>query len=263
MEQKVLMRPVETRKPATHEFLGIPFLSLSLADTVSAIHEAINRRTFSFLVTLNTYGLVLSLKDPEFRDVLLKADIITPDGGGILLGAKLLGIPIHERVSGIDLISEICKLCIKENYSVFLLGGKEEHIQLAKQNLEKDFPELRISGIRNGYFADRDEPEITGMINEAKPDILLVGFGMPKQEKWMHKHREALSVPFCMGVGGSFDVLSGKLNRAPVWMQNAGLEWLYRVLQEPKRLPRLWVIPYYFYVLFTEKMRRTVLKKEF
>lgn len=262
MEQKVLMRPVETRKPETHEFFGIPFLSLTLSDTVRVIHETINQRTFSFLVTLNTYGLVLSLKDAEFRDVLLNADIITPDGGGILLGARLLGIPIHERVSGIDLIAEICKLCVEENYSLFLLGGKEEHVQLAKQNLERDFHGLRISGVRNGYFSDKDEPDVIRMINEAKTDILLVGFGMPKQEKWMHTRREALSVPFCMGVGGSFDVLSGQLNRAPLWMQNAGLEWLYRVLQEPKRLPRLWVIPYYFYVIFVEKIRRVFLKKE-
>lgn len=247
---------------SVRSFLSEKIQPRSLKDTVDVLHESIKQRKPAFVVTLNTYGLMLSLKDPEFFNVLEHAHLITPDGGGILFGAKFLGIPLKERVSGIDLIAEICKLCVKENYSLFLLGGKEEALRGAKENLEKDFPGLKITGAQNGYFTKEEEKNIVGKIAMLKPDILLVGFGMPKQEKWIHEHLQTLQVPVCAGIGGSFDVISGQLNRAPAWMQNAGLEWLYRVLQEPKRIPRLWVIPYFFCVLFAEKLKMIFLRKE-
>lgn len=241
---------------SVHSFLSRKILHLSLDETIKELHEQIKRKHFSFVVTLNTYGLMLSFRDNEFYDILNHADVITPDGNGILLGARLLGVPLKERVCGIDLIYEICKLCVKENYSLFLLGGKEESARGAKENLEKDFPGLRITGIQNGYFSSEEEDVIIRTINTLKPDVLLVGLGMPKQEKWIYSHRRGLqSIPLCMGIGGSFDVLSGKLHRAPLWVQNAGIEWLYRVLQEPKRIPRLWVIPYFLCAVVIEKFK--------
>lgn len=243
-------------------FLKQKILPLSLAETLNVLHENLKQKKFAFVVTLNTYGLMLSLMDSEFYDILQHAYLITPDGGGILFGARFLGIPLKERVNGIDLIHEICKLCVKENYCLFLLGGKDDSVKGAKENLEKDFPGLRIAGTQNGYFSADEEGGVLRKINALKPDILLVGFGMPKQEKWIDKHAGNLQVSLCMGIGGSFDVLSGQLRRAPLWMQKTGIEWLYRVIQEPKRIPRLWVIPYFFYVLLVEKLKMIFSRKE-
>ena len=170
--------------------------------------------------------------------------------------ARVLGLPVTERVSGVDLMERICERAAERKYSVYLLGARPGVAGAAAQALEARCPGLRIVGAHHGYFTPEQEPEVVTAIAQAQPDILFVAFGAPKQEKWIRQHLAELQVPVAIGVGGSFDVFAGRVRRAPRWMQRAGLEWLHRVLREPSRLPRVWALPRLVWMTLREALRR-------
>ena len=185
---------------------------------------------------LNVAKLVQSRRDPHLMQALDEADIVHIDGAGIALGGRFLGYNFPPRRAGIDLMMDLLRCCVELDKSVFLLGAKEESVTAAMTAMQRAVQGLRIAGYRNGYFSAADEAGIVDQIRASGASLLLLGMSSPKKELFLHRHKHALAVPVAMGVGGAFDVLSGVVKRAPGWMQKYALEWLFRLLQEPRRL---------------------------
>ncbi|RXG63132.1 WecB/TagA/CpsF family glycosyltransferase [Candidatus Atribacteria bacterium 1244-E10-H5-B2] len=239
--------------------------------TIQKIEEFIVSKKPHQIVTPDTLAVLLARKDPEYHAILKSADLVTPDGAGILWAATTLNYPLPERVTGIDIIHNICRLAAKKSYSLYLLGSYPGVASEAAKNLTKKYPGIKIVGTHHGYFGNEDsqncedvkndnsdrnkkEEEISAEIKEKRPDILLVGMGVPKQEKWICKNLDKLDVPVCMGVGGSFDVLSGRIPRAPLWMQRHGMEWIYRSIKQPNRVFQVFALFYFIWLVILGKL---------
>jgi N-acetylglucosaminyldiphosphoundecaprenol N-acetyl-beta-D-mannosaminyltransferase len=219
--------------------LGVPFDNVTMHEAVELIEEKIEERGFHQVATANVDFVVHAMRDRELQEVLCSCDLIVPDGMPIVWASRLMGCRLKERVSGIDMVPRLAELAARRGYGMFLLGASERSSQAAAAVLKERFPRLRIVGRYCPPVADlaeMDHEEILRRIERAQPDILLVAMGHPKQERWLAMHRHRLRVPVCMGVGASLDFLGGAVSRAPVWMQQAGFEWLYRAAQEPRRL---------------------------
>ena len=219
--------------------LGIPFNNVTMDETVALIEEQIREGGFHQVATANVDFLKNAMHDKHLRDILCSCDMIVPDGMPVVWMSRLIGTPLKERVSGIDLVERLADVSSRRGYGIFLLGAGESHSQRAAKVLKQRFPDLRIVGRYSPPpqpLEKMDHEDILRRIEEARPDILLVAFGNPKQEQWIAMHRDRLKVPVCIGVGGTLDSLSGTKPRAPRWMQRSGLEWLHRTLQEPQRL---------------------------
>ncbi|GGG93346.1 WecB/TagA/CpsF family glycosyltransferase [Silvibacterium dinghuense] len=228
-----------TTHPATVAVLGVPFHNVTMDETVAYVDEKIRSRGFHQIATANLDFLIHSVRDPEMQEILCTCDLVIPDGMPILWGAKLLGSSLKQRVCGVDLVPRLAELCAREDYSMFFLGASEANSARAAEKLKERFPGLRIAGRYSPPVAPLEKmnhEDILRRIERASPDILLVAMGNPKQEKWLAMHRHRLNVPVCIGVGGSIDFIAGAVRRAPRWMQKTGLEWLFRMLQEPGRL---------------------------
>lgn len=222
---------------------GIPFSKMSMNETVEYLTERIEANVQTHVITANPIMVMTATENKAYKDMMLQSDLIVPDGSGIVWAAKKFGDAVAERVTGFDLLHELMKCGEEHHWKVYLLGTSQEVIQAAADALQLQYPQVRIVGYRNGYFkADQDE-EVVNEIASLQPHLLFVARGADTQEPWIVKYRKQLQVPFIMGVGGSFDVISGKLKRAPIWMQKLRLEWLFRLIQEPKRLPRMMVLP--------------------
>ncbi|MGC8971559.1 MAG: WecB/TagA/CpsF family glycosyltransferase [bacterium] len=232
---------------------GLKINNVNREEALRYIEGFFGEERFHYIVTLNPEGVVIAQKNRQFSSVINEADLVVADGSWLVRAARFLGEDIKERVAGIDLLLEILKLCEDRGFSVYLLGAKEEVISSAKKRLEKILPGIRILGIHNGYFNAEEEKKIVEEIKSLKPDFLVVGLGMPKQEIWMSQHRD-LPVKVAIGVGGSFDVISGNIPRAPYWMQTMGLEWFYRILKDPKRIKRISFIPRFFLLVLKVKL---------
>jgi N-acetylglucosaminyldiphosphoundecaprenol N-acetyl-beta-D-mannosaminyltransferase len=232
---------------------GIPVDSLDMKTAVSRIEQFVRERTPRMVVTPDSSTIATAQEDAELREILQTADLVTPDGMGVVWMGRILGLGISERLSGIDLVEQVCALAAKRQYSVYLLGASEGVADEAARRLKNRFQGLRIAGTCHGYFSQGEEPAVIARVKESKADILLVAFGIPKQEKWIRRHLEELGVPVTIGVGGSLDVLSGRVKRAPVWVQRAGLEWLYRTVQYPRRLPRLLAVARFMWMGLSRK----------
>jgi len=240
-------------------------------ETIQKIEEFIISKKPHQIVTPDTLAILRSRKDPEYHAILKSADLVTPDGAGILWATTTLNYPLPERVTGIDVIHNLCQLATNKGYSLYLLGSYPGVASETALNLTKKYPGIKIAGTHHGYFSYEDsqngkdiksgnsvrnkkEEEIITEIKENKPDILLVGMGVPKQEKWINKNLEKLGVPVCIGVGGSFDVLSGRIPRAPLWMQKHGMEWVYRSIKQPNRIFRVLTLFYFIWLVIVEKI---------
>jgi N-acetylglucosaminyldiphosphoundecaprenol N-acetyl-beta-D-mannosaminyltransferase len=190
------------------------------------------------VITVNPEAVENARRDAEFARVLREADLLVADGAGIVWASRRLGMPVPERVAGIDLLLRLSAVAASHGYGVYLLGARPGVASNAAHALAAQYPGLRIAGTMHGYFQPSEEAGVLAGIRRASPHVLFVGTGSPRQEKWMARHREALNVPVAMGVGGSFDVLSGEVRRAPLWMRSSGLEWLYRLGTQPARWRR-------------------------
>ena len=222
--------------------LGTPIDILNTAEVLARMEQFIVERGFHQAATANTDFLSNALADPELQAVLQAADLVTPDGMPVVWASRLLGAPLPERVTGADIVPLLAERAALRGWRLYLLGSQPEIARLARARLEADYPGIRIVGCLSPPtvpLEEMDDASILADIERARPDILLVAFGNPKQEKWISRHRNDLRrVSLCMGVGGTFDFLASHTRRAPVWMQRRGLEWLFRLMQEPGRLWR-------------------------
>jgi len=193
-------------------------------------------------VALNVAKLIAVQSNKELREDVLNADIVGADGAGIVLAGRLMGLPIPERVAGVDVMMESLSLCEQSNFRPYFLGATEAVLRAAVAEALRRWPKLVFAGYHHGYFTRADEPSIVQAIVASKADCLFVGMPSPIKERFCHAHRDRLQVPFIMGVGGSFDILGGKIRRAPIMLQRIGLEWVYRLLQEPSRMWRRYLV---------------------
>lgn len=227
--------------PAQIELFGIRMHPWTMDQTISEIDRRMTYRDFTQHVVVNVAKLVNMQSDSELKLAVLACDIINIDGMGVVLGCRFLGENIPERVAGIDLFYELLKYAEKCGHSVFFLGAKEEVVELAVLNLKKLYPQLCIAGFHHGYFWD-DEYAVVEKIQKSGASMLFVAITSPKKERFINHWRDQLGVKFAMGVGGTFDIVAGITKRAPLWMQKSGLEWLYRVIQEPRRMWKRYLV---------------------
>lgn len=227
---------------------------LNMKQSVERVRELISDHSQpSLVVTPNSEMLALAAEDRELARILNSADLATADGIGVVIASKILGEPLEERVAGFDLISSLFREMAEENINFYFLGGKPGVVDRAATNLKKDYPALTISGYHHGYLDRENQQQVIAEINQKNVDLLLVGMGVPLQEKFLDNNLKKLNVGAAITVGGSFDVLAGEVERAPLWMQKAALEWFYRLLQEPSRFGRMLALPKFIYLVIKSK----------
>lgn len=232
------------------DILGAKISDLDMVETVCALAAYIDvgrqqnsaEPLLHHIVTLNAEILYKAQDDPRLMDIINRAALVTPDGSGIVLAARELCGREIERVTGIDLMQELCRRAPSCGWSVYLLGAAPGVAEAAAHNLQEQYG-VNVCGWHDGYFKPDGLAWVLGEINGKKPDILFVGLGAPKQEFWIDDNRDRLRVPLVIGVGGCFDVLSGNLKRAPLVFQRLGIEWLWRLIKEPWRIKRMMALP--------------------
>ena len=225
------------------EILGVNVNSLTMAQAVEAVQQFIAEKKVALVATANAEMLMRATQDEELKDILNQADLVVPDGAGTVWAAGHLGEPMPERVAGFDLAQELMREAPARGDRIYFFGSAPGVADKAKAEAEELYPGMQVVGTRNGFFTEPDEPGIIAEIKAARPDILLAALGVPKQEKWLKKHMQELQVPVSIGVGGTLDVMAGVMERAPLWMQKAKLEWLFRGLKQPSRAGRLLALP--------------------
>ena len=218
------------------DLLGCSVDVLTMTEMVERAKAAMRSRTRLQHVAMNVAKFVNMRSDAVLRDDVQGSDLIGIDGMGILWALRLFGIPAKERVTGIDLFCELLKLCAEEGFRPFLLGATPSVLQRAADVIAAKFPSIRLAGLRDGYFHPEEEGKVVEQIIKSKADCLFIAMPTPRKERFLAAYRDHLGVPFIMGVGGSLDVIAGQVPRAPRNMQSMGLEWLYRVYQEPRRM---------------------------
>ena len=229
--------------------------AISMEETVEIIEKIIEEKVPTQHVVINASKVNLMEEDLILREIVNSCKLINADGASIVWAAKKLGVPLKERVTGIDLFMRLIELCPKKGYRVYLFGAREEVVVKVKNIFEEKYPGIQIVGYRNGYFTEADEPEIIHDMETSKADIMFVAFSSPKKEYWVNKYLNDIKIPFVMGVGGSFDIVAGVTERAPLWMQNHGLEWFYRFIQEPRRMWKRYIIGNAKFVKLTYKTK--------
>jgi N-acetylglucosaminyldiphosphoundecaprenol N-acetyl-beta-D-mannosaminyltransferase len=219
------------------QILGVDVSITSYDQLEQDILHDIDNNKKSFIVAINPEKLRMARLNSSFKELLNSATYNIPDGSGIIMISKLRKGKIRTRVTGIDLMMRICRLAAEHNKSIFMYGGKPEVLEQAKEKLQSQIPTLKIAGAINGY--EKDQEKIKEEINKSGADIIFVALGSPKQELWIWEHMNDLCPKIFQGVGGSFDVLSGQVLRAPLWMQKISLEWFYRLIKQPWRFKRI------------------------
>ena len=222
---------------------------------LKTIEAYIKTHKLHTVVFLNPYIALEANNNPEVMDYINSSNMVVADGAGILIGARLLGSRISGRITGTDSMFSLAGLCANNGYGIYLLGSFPEVVSKATDALLAKFPNLKIVGKRDGYFATNEEDLIVDEINKNGPDILFVCLGVPKQELWIKKHKARLNVPVIIGNGAALDFLAGRFKRAPEWAQIIGLEWFFRLIQEPKRLWRRYLIGNILFIFLIIKQR--------
>lgn len=217
-----------------------------MQEAIGAIGVLTEQRKHAYAVTPNVDHIVKVQTDPEFAGIYRNASLVLPDGKPLLWAAKFLGTPLKEKISGSDLFPELCEVATERGHKLFFLGGRPGAALKAAEVLKNKYPNIQIVGVNSPSFGFEDDKaenaRIIKMIKDAKPDILFVGLGAPKQEKWIYRHYKEFNVPMSIGIGVTFEFVSGMVKRAPLWMQKAGLEWFWRLMMEPKRLWKRYLV---------------------
>lgn len=244
---------MQIKKPV--KILGVPVHPLTMNESVAVLEEKLQKKEQAFVVTANAEIIMMCQQDKEYNNIVSEqADLVLPDGAGAVWAGRYLGNEVPERVAGFDLYNQLLKLSADKGYKVYFFGGAPGVAEAAKNKAEELYPGVQIVGCRNGYFNETEEEAIIKEINDAAPDMLFVALGAPKQEKWLVKYRKQLKPRVLMGIGGSFDVLAGKMERAPKWMQEASLEWAFRLYKQPSRFMRMLALPkFVLKVIFCKK----------
>ncbi|MGE5416738.1 MAG: WecB/TagA/CpsF family glycosyltransferase [Acidobacteriota bacterium] len=225
------------------EVLGCRVDVVDMTQAMQSVETAIVNRTPLNIVTLNAEMIYQAQASKDLMRLYAQAGLVTPDGIGTVWALRRQGHEVKERVTGIDLSDRIIQLAALQNWGIYLLGGQPGVADIATNVLRENNPGLRIVGTHHGFFSENDDKVIVEQIRQAQPDVLLVALGAPKQDYWIEKYLADLEVPVCIGVGGSLDVWSGNVKRAPAFWRRSGLEWLYRLVSEPSRIKRQIVLP--------------------
>lgn len=232
--------------------LGVPFSTRGFAETVTDLVARIEAGKRTHVITANPEIVMVSRENSAFRSILEQAYVV-PDGIGIVYAAKWLSLPITERVTGVELLEGLMEAADERAWKIYLLGAAPDVNEAAADQLAKRYPRANIIGRRHGFFDQKDERMIVSEIAELKPDLLFVALGAPRQDIWISTHWDKLQVPLAIGLGGSLDVISGKVKRAPELWQRMHLEWLYRLLSQPSRWKRQLAIPRFVFTVWREK----------
>ena len=229
--------------PNKVDILGVNVDAMTMSESVAQIETYMAGEEPVMIATANAEMIMRATQDEELRDILNRAAIVTADGAGTVWAARHLGYEMPERVAGYDLAQQLMKNSVQQGQRIYFFGSAPGVAEKAKAKAEQLYPGIQIVGTRDGYFTEADEPAIIEDIKAKRPHLLLVALGVPKQEKWLAKHQAELGVPVAIGVGGTLDVMAGVMKRAPLWMQKAKLEWLFRGMLQPKRAGRLLALP--------------------
>jgi N-acetylglucosaminyldiphosphoundecaprenol N-acetyl-beta-D-mannosaminyltransferase len=229
--------------------LGCPITKMGLDDFVSSAEQFIRSKAPHYIAMMNVAKLVKMRSDKDLAQSILAADLIGADGVPLVWVSRLFGTPLPGRVNGTDLMYRLLERASEKGYRVFFFGGKVAVLQRVLEIVRQEYPGVKIAGSQHGYFAPAEELTIANKIRAASPDILLIAFGTPKKELWVKRYLSVMQVPVIHGVGGSFDVMAGVVRRAPSWMQRGGLEWFFRLLQEPGRMWRRYLVTNILFVL--------------
>jgi N-acetylglucosaminyldiphosphoundecaprenol N-acetyl-beta-D-mannosaminyltransferase len=235
--------------------LDVPISKVNNQQALALLTEFVRSGEPHLVVTADASGVVTAARDAEFRAVVEGADLVTPDSTGILWAARRLGRPLPERVSGVDLAERLCELAGQFGWGVFFYGAAPGVADEAARVMHSRFPGLRVAGTAHGFLNEREQAALEARICESRPEILFVAMGIPRQEKWIWSRMTRLAVPVSMGVGGTFDVFAGRVNRAPIWMQRHGMEWLYRLWKNPRKISKVATLPR-FVLLVLSRGRR-------
>ena len=236
--------------------------NINFKESLKFIEELIHSRKSTFIVTPNIDHIIKLQRDTEFREVYRHADLVLADGVPLLWAASFLGTPLKEKISGSDLFPKLCEAAAQKGWRLFFMGGREGAADKAAEVLTQRYPGLNVVGTYCPPFGfekdDAENKKILGLIRAVKPDILFVGLGAPKQEKWIYRHKDQYQVPVSIGIGVSLEFAAGMVKRAPVWMQKAGLEWFWRLMMEPGRLWKRYLIDdiQFFWLVLKQKMGR-------
>ncbi len=238
--------------PTSHIF-GIQLSKMSMVETIAYLTQAIASSQTIQVITANPIMIMSALEDPDLMEIMQQAELIVPDGAGLVWASKYLQDPVSERVAGFDLLHELLQVGNLKEWKVYLLGATKEIAENAARQLQMKYSSIRIVGVQHGYFDEHEDHRIIQDIRNAQPHLLFVARSADKQEKWIAANKELLNVPVMIGVGGSFDVIAGKLKRAPFIWRQLRLEWLFRLLQEPRRYKRMFALPNFIIRTYTEK----------
>jgi N-acetylglucosaminyldiphosphoundecaprenol N-acetyl-beta-D-mannosaminyltransferase len=231
-----------TERLPTERLFGLPFTASSLNEVRHHLLRELAAGRQRLVITANTDHVVRLGQRPELIDAYLAADVVLPDGMPVIWGSRLVGVALAERVTGVDLMDALCDGLTRQGRGVFLLGSTEDVLSGATRALRERFPGIRVAGAHHGFFAPDDDLDVIETINASGAEALFIGMGSPRQERWAADHAGSLATGLLVCVGGSLDVLAGVRSRAPRWMQRHGLEWSYRLIQEPSRLWKRYLI---------------------
>lgn len=237
------------------DILGCPVDVLTMETAIGRIAECVTQQQRCHVVTANAEILYMAQHNPGLFLTLHDADLVTADGAGVLLAAKILQHSLPERVSGVDLAHSLAQQAVRTGWRFYLLGAKQEVLSAAIERLEVLYPGIQIVGSHHGYFGPEDNEALVENIRDSRPDILLVAMGAPKQDEWLHDYLSRTGAPVGVGIGGTFDIIAGSMQRAPLWMQRLGLEWLFRLWQQPSRWRRTLLLPRFMWAVLWQRLR--------
>ncbi len=233
--------------------LGVNIDNVTKDEAVNRLWDFCKEEKNHAVFTPNPEFVYKAYHDEDFRNKLNSAHLVIPDGIGLIYAAKIIGTPLKERVPGFEVCCRIIGESVSKNAGIFILGGKPGVAELAKQNLERDYPGIKIVGVNDGYF--KNDEEVIEKINAVSPEFLLVCTGCPRQEEWICKNLDKVNAKVTIGAGGTVDVLSGTVKRAPKLFCKLGLEWFYRLIKQPWRIGRMMSLPKFLIIVIFKKLR--------
>ncbi len=231
-----------SRVSKVRQLFGVPIHAATTAQTIELCDKSIRAHDRLVIGVVNAAKIVRMRNEIPLREAVLGADIVLADGMSVVWASRILGLPLPERIAGIDLFYSLLDLADRQGYSVYLLGAEQNVLDIVMKRIRESYPHARIAGSRNGYFVEDNAASIAEDIRSSRADILFVAITSPKKELFLDAYGDRFGVPVCHGVGGTFDIMAGKVKRAPVVWQKTGFEWLYRTFQEPRRLWKRYLV---------------------
>lgn len=235
------------------DVLGVLYDNVTMQEALEKAQEILRGDEAAYCVTPNAEMAYEALHDEAFCTLLNEAALVLPDGAGVILGAKILKTPLKQKVAGIEFAQNLLPILEAEGKRLFLFGSKPSIAEIAAENLRKKYPKLCICGTADGYF--REEAAVVQTIRASQPDVVFVCLGAPKQERFMRAHKDELGARLLIGLGGTLDNFAGTVRRAPKWMIRLQLEWLYRLVKEPRRIGRMMRLPKFVFAAFKKRMK--------